>query len=318
MRVLVVGGAGYVGHVLVPTLVKRGHDVVVADWLLFDEWPEGSIENIQVDIREPTEGFTKALRDADCIVHLAAISNDPCSELDADLTWTTNVGGTLNVVRGCGCQRLIYASSSSVYGICEEKATENSPLKPLTRYSASKVWAERVVEPEIPDVVVVRPATLMGYSPRMRFDLMVNGFTGQAAEDGQIELWGGQQYRSLLHIQDMVNFYCTLVEWPGLIVHPEANIFNVSAVSMTTGEIAQLVSDCTGAEINLIEECRDNRSYQVRGDRAEEYFQWKPQYTVEDAIMEILEAIHESKTSQNDPRTINVKWMRKKGYGSSY
>lgn len=318
MKVLVIGGAGYVGHVLVPALAERGHEVVVADWLMFDEWPKGSSENILVDIRDlDNRKFSKVLKDSDCIVHLAAISNDPCSELDADLTWSANVGGTINIVRGCGCQRIIYASSSSVYGVCEELAVEDTPLNPLTRYSASKMWAERVIDPKISDVVVVRPATLMGYSPRMRFDLMVNSFVGQAVENGRIELWGGQQYRSLLHIKDMVDFYCMLVERPGWGMHPEDNIFNVSAVSMTTGEIAQLVSEHTGVKVNLTEECSDNRSYQVSGERAVNYFQWQPQYTVGDAIMEVLEAIYSGKTDPNDPRTHNVRWMREKGYGST-
>jgi len=179
------------------------------------------------------------------------------------------------------------------------------------------MWAERAVDPRVSDVVVVRPATLMGYSPRMRFDLMVNSFVGQAVENGRIELWGGQQYRSLLHIKDIVDFYCMLVERPGWIMHPEDNIFNVSAASLTTGVIAQLVSEYAGAKVNLTEECSDHRSYQVSGKRARDYFQWQPQYTVGDAIMEVLEAIHIGKTSPNDSRTHNVKWMREKGYGSA-
>lgn len=319
MKVLVTGGAGYVGQLLVPALADRGHYVIVADWLMFGKWPEGSAENILTDVRDiSNKRFNRALKETDCIIHLASISNDPSSDLDPDLTWEVNLGGTLNIVRGCGPQRIIYASSSSVYGVCKGFApTEKSPLNPLTRYSLSKVWAERMVDPSITEVVVVRPATLCGYSPRMRFDLMLNGFVGQAIKHSRITVWGGGQYRSLLHVRDMVDFYIKLVEYPAFYPAGEDMIFNVVHTSMTTLEIAQLVVKYLGGEIELTRECDDNRSYKIDGSKAEEFFGWEPQYTLEDAILEVAEAIVDKKTDPDDIRCYNSGWMKAQGYGSS-
>ncbi len=317
VKVLVTGGAGYVGQLLVPALNDRGHYVTAADWLMFGDWPKGSIDNILVDIRDTdNKWFNTALRETDCVIHLAAIANDPSSDLDPDLTWEVNLGGTLNIVRNCGNARVIYASSSSVYGICDKVApTETAPLNPLTRYSLSKVWAERMVDPSISDVVVVRPATLCGYSPRMRFDLMLNGFVGQAIKHGKITVWGGQQYRSLLHVQDMVDFYCTLVDYPVFYPIEKDMIFNVVCDSITTLELAQLVVEHVGGEIELTKECNDNRSYKIDGTRAKEFFGWEPQHTLEDAIMEVAEAIIDKRIDTDDIRYYNCGWMKAQGYG---
>lgn len=315
MNVLVTGGAGYVGQLLVPALNDKGHYVTVADCMMFNaKWPSGSVENILADIRDVDNAkLNRVLKESDCIVHLAAIANDPSSDLDPDLTWEVNFGGTLNIIRNCGSARVIYASSSSVYGIYDNP-TETAPLNPLTRYSLSKVWAERVVDPSISEMVVIRPATLCGYSPRMRFDLMLNSFVAQAIQ-GKIRVLGGQQYRSLLHVRDIVDFYCTLVDWPAFYPTEEDMIFNVTHKSLTILEIAQLVVDYIGGEIELIEECDDNRSYRVDGAKAEKFFGWKPQHTLGDAILEVAEAITDKKTDPSDPRNYNCTWMRTCGYG---
>lgn len=319
MKVLVTGGAGYVGQLLVPALKERGHSVTVADWLMFGGWPKGSVENILTDVRDVSnEEFNKALKGTDCIIHLASIANDPSSDLDPDLTWEVNLGGTVNIVQQVGFQRIIYASSSSVYGICNDFApTEEAPLNPLTRYSLSKVWAERVIEPAIPEMVVVRPGTLCGYSPRMRFDLMLNGFVGQAIRHGKIIVRGGDQYRSLLHVRDMVDFYCMLVGYPAFYPEEEDTIFNVVYESLTILEIAELVIEIIGGEIELTKECNDNRSYKIDGSKVQRFFGWAPQYTLEDAILGVAEAIVDKKIDPSDSRNYNCGWMKAQGYGSS-
>lgn len=319
MKVLVTGGAGYVGQLLVPALNDKGHYVTVADWLMFGDWPKGSIDNIHVDIRDTNnEKFNRALKETDCIIHLASIANDPSSDLDPDLTWEVNLGGTVNIIRQVGFQRVIYASSSSVYGICNDfTPTEEAPLNPLTRYSLSKVWAERVIEPDIPEMVVVRPATLCGYSPRMRFDLMLNSFVAQAIKHGVIKVRGGDQYRSLLHIRDMVDFYVMAAEHPAFYPEKEDTIFNVVYDSMTILEIAQLVIEHIGGEIELTRECDDHRSYRIDGTKAKEFFDWEPQYTLEDAILEIAEKIIAKEIDPSDIRNYNCGWMKAQGYGSS-
>lgn len=311
MKILVTGGAGYVGQLLVPALDDLGHYVTVADWLMFGDWPKGSVQNILVDIRDQdNKKFNRALRECDCIIHLASIANDPSADLDPGLTWEVNLGGTVNIINKCSGQRIIYASTSSVYGIKEEPPNEKTPLNPLTCYSKSKVWAEQVVNPSIPEIVVVRPATLCGYSPRMRFDLMVNSFVAQAMTHEKIKVWGPDQYRANLHVKDMVSFYCLLVTHSAFYEEEDV-IFNVVAQNMKIREIAELVADCIpGTKIEFSEDSNDKRSYQVDGSKAEKFFTWKPKFTIRGAIDGVAKAIRDGLTDPSDPRNYNCTWMQ--------
>lgn len=315
MNILVTGGAGYVGQLLVPHLANRGHKVTVVDWLLFGGWPQGANLTIQADIRD-TDNF--ALQDeiyhSDCIVHLASIANDPSSDLDPDLTWEVNLGALSNIFNRCSDKKFVYASTSSVYGICEDAPTENHILNPLTRYSKSKAYAESFLRGyKCGTSIIVRPATLCGISPRMRFDLMVNSFVAQAVQFGKIKVWGPTQYRANLHVLDMIDVYTLLVEDEDL----SNSTFNVVAENMQVGDIAKLVAEHTGAQIEYLEDNKDLRSYRIDGSLAEVYFGWKPKRTVERAIMEVIAAIQDGTVDPTDFRNYNCQWMRLQGYGSA-
>ena len=222
-RVLVTGGAGYVGAVLVPALLASAYRVRVLDKLYYGTEPlqavlgDGRCELLAGDIRDP-DAVERAVRGCTDVIHLAAISNDPSVELDPALARSVNLSSFRPLVRAAkaaGVRRFIFASSASVYGIATcDRVTERTPLAPLTDYARVKAECEEILSEERVagfETVVVRPATLCGLSPRMRFDLSVNLLTGQALEFGVIRLFGGSQMRPHLHVADAAEAYVRLL-----------------------------------------------------------------------------------------------------------
>ena len=218
-QVLVTGGAGYVGAVLVPKLLQAGYQVKVLDLYIYGTDVLAAVKNhpnleeIQGDIRDRAL-LEKVMPGCDAVIHLACISNDPSFELDPDLGRSINYDAFVDLVdvaKDSGVKRFIYASSSSVYGIKEtDNVTEDLPLLPLTDYSRYKALCEEVLlskrEPGFV-TLVLRPATVCGYSPRQRLDLVVNILTTQAINNGKITVFGGQQKRPNIHIEDMTDLY---------------------------------------------------------------------------------------------------------------
>ena len=212
MKILITGGSGYKGSVLIPKLIEDGHNIVSVDTNWFGDNLEDhkSLEKIFCDIREidkiPFEGI-------EAIIHLANIANDPAVELNPSLSWEVNVLASQQLAERAvreGVKKIIYASSGSVYGIKEElKVTEDLPLVPISTYNKTKMVAERVFlsyKDKI-DVYCIRPATVCGYSPRMRLDVSVNMLTFQALKNKRITVFGGNQIRPNIHINDMINVY---------------------------------------------------------------------------------------------------------------
>ena len=221
-RVLVTGGAGYVGAVLVPQLLERGYRVRVLDLYLYGDdvlrsvESHPSLEQIKGDIRDRSL-LERVMPGCDAVIHLACISNDPSFELNPELGKSINYDAFFDLVavaKDSGVKRFIYASSSSVYGVkSDDNVTEDLPLEPLTDYSKYKALCEEVLlKAQSPDftTVVLRPATVCGYSPRLRLDLTVNILTNHAVNSGRITVFGGDQKRPNIHIDDMADVYLRL------------------------------------------------------------------------------------------------------------
>jgi nucleoside-diphosphate-sugar epimerase len=283
MNIMVLGGCGYIGSVLVPKLLKAGHRVVVIDAQWFGNYlePHPNLEVIKADIREdfPITCGT--------IIHLAGVVNDPAGELNPKLTWEINALGTTRLLERAyraGVKKFIYASSGSVYGISDkERVTEDLPLVPLSEYNKTKMVAERVVlsYTDKMRVIIIRPATVCGFSPRMRLDVMVNSFVMQAVESGTIKFNGGEQYRPNIHIQDMTDLYVWAVERPlysGIIL-------NAGFENMKIKDIAGLIALESGASI-VATETNDPRSYRLDSTRLMECG-FTPKYSVEEAVNEL-------------------------------
>ena len=255
-NILVTGGAGYVGTVLSKALVEDGYYVRVLDNFMFGDHLNGivNLEKIKGDIRDK-EVIHNSLKDIDYVIHLAAISNDPCSELDHKITKQINYDASKYLIdksKEMGVTRFIYASSSSVYGIKKEsEVTEDLNLEPITLYSELKGKVEEYLFTKDTDefiVAAVRSATVCGYSPRMRLDTILNIFINCAYNEGEIFIEGGDQKRPLIHIKDIVRFYSELLEYDSSKINGE--VFNVSYDNYKIKIVAELVKNLTGCKIN--------------------------------------------------------------------
>jgi len=321
--ILVTGGAGYVGSVLVPELLAAGHKVTVLDLYLYGDHVLNSVkdnpnlEEIKGDIRD-RELLKKEIPGTDAVIHLACISNDPSYELDPDLGKSINYDAFVDLVdvsKRTGVKRFIYASSSSVYGIKDEpEVTEDLPLEPLTDYSKYKALCEGVLIGAAADdfiVTVIRPSTVCGYSPRMRLDLTVNILTNHAINRGEIMVFGGEQKRPNLHIEDMTDLYLFILKQTADKINKE--IYNVGYENYKVREIAEIVSHTLGDNIPIITTpSNDNRSYHVCSDKIKQELGFKAKHTIEEAIVDIKEAFESGEMSDpmNDIQYYNIKTMQ--------
>jgi nucleoside-diphosphate-sugar epimerase len=319
MHVLVAGGAGYVGSKLVPALLEKRHDVTVLDLYLYGDVLEKHprLREIQADIRDLT-AVQKALEGCDAVIHLACISNDPSFELNPALGKSINLDAFEPFVKLCRAARIkrfIYASSSSVYGVkAEPNVTEDMSLEPLTDYSRFKAECEKILFDYRADdfiCTVLRPATICGYAPRQRLDLIVNILTNLAYHTGKITVIGGSQMRPNIHINDMVRAYLHVLEMPEGKVQGE--IFNVGYHNHTVLEIGEIVKKIVSAEMH-IEPTNDDRSYHVSSAKIAEKLGFVPQHTLEDAVRDLLEAFKADKlpNALEDLRYFNIRTMRAK------
>lgn len=307
-RIVCTGGCGYVGSVLVPKLLAAGHEVEVWDVQWFGNYltPHPNLRVSKLDIREPLPPMTSV----DVVIHLAGVVLDLAGELDPRLTWDINVIGTTNLAHLAardGVKQFIYASSGSVYGIsADPEVTEETPLVPISEYNKTKMVAERAVlsYARRMEVLIFRPATVCGISPRMRLDTMVNSFTMQALEGGVIKLNGGEQYRPNIHIEDMTDLYV----W-ALLISGFEGIFNAGFENLKIKDIARKVADKTGATI-IAQESNDPRSYRLNSDKLLK-LGFVPVWTVNDAIDEII-ADYKFGQLKNEPQWHSLSFMPSK------
>ena len=322
-NILLTGGAGYVGAVLVPKLLKAGYKVKVLDLYIYGEDVLSSckdhpdLEEIKGDIRN-RELIENVIPGCDAIIHLACISNDPSYELNPDLGKSINYDAFLSLVdisKQSKVKRFIYASSSSVYGIkTEPEVTEDLPLEPLTDYSKFKALCEDYLQAAATDnftVVTIRPSTVCGYSPRLRLDLTVNILTNHAINNGKITVFGGEQKRPNLHIEDMTDLYLFILGQPSKKIHKK--IYNVGYENYKVSEIAKKVRDTLGGNISIITTpSNDNRSYHVSSQKIKTELGFEAKHSIEEAILDLRKAFDEEKIpdSMDDIRYYNIKMMQ--------
>lgn len=308
MKILVTGACGYKGTVLVPKLLAAGHSVVAFDIMWFGNFlkPHPQLKVVKGDVRNIDE---IPLDGVDAIIHLSSVANDPCGDLDPKLTWEISCLATMQLADRAarrGIKRFVYASSGSVYGIKDEdQVTEDLELTPISEYNKTKMVAERVLlsYADKMTVQIIRPATVCGYSPRMRLDVSVNMLTMQALTKEHITVFGGQQTRPNIHIDDITDVYIFMLD------HPEAKgIYNAGFENISIMDIAERVVEHAPAKITVTES-NDPRSYRVNSDRllAAGY---KPKKTVDDAIRELAHKFRSGELKDDD-KFHNLKWMQR-------
>jgi nucleoside-diphosphate-sugar epimerase len=334
-HVLITGGAGYVGAVLTPQLLNAGYRVTVLDigWYGFEDVLPADHPNLTLvkgdlrdlsTVRHALSGDALGLPGVDAVIHLACVSNDPSFELNPDLGKSINLDAFEPLVDAsidAGVKRFIYASSSSVYGVSDSPSvTEDHPLHPLTDYSRFKEQCEPVLLGKASKAfvpLVIRPATVCGYSPRQRLDVIVNILTNHAVNNKRIRVFGGAQLRPNLHIHDMADAYQLVLEAPDDAVNKK--VWNVGSTNHTVSEIAAIVKRIVerqmpelGEIATVVEPTDDPRSYHVNSDKIKHDLGFTPKRTIEDAVKDLCDAFREGKlpASMTDPKYFNVKIMQ--------
>ncbi len=328
-RVLITGGAGYVGSLLTPVLLDKGFHVTVYDILYFGSahlpLDHPRLTLVEADIRD-TDRFAAACDTIDTVIHLACISNDPSFELDDDLSRSINFDcfePMVAAAKAAGVTRFIYASTSSVYGVSDEpEVTEDHPLVPLTLYNKYKGQCEPLLFKHQDDnfvCVAIRPSTVCGYGPRCRLDLTVNILTNHAINNNRITVFGGEQYRPNLHIRDMVRLYELLLDLPASKIQGET--FNAGYRNLKVREIANIVKRVVEEEfpdkkpINIVTtDSDDKRSYRVTSTKIKNALGFEPVFTVEDAVRDLCVAFREGHlpNSMDDDWYFNVRTMKQR------
>ncbi len=322
-RILVTGGAGYVGSALVPKLLDSGYSVTVLDLYLYgdavfsDYHRDPRLTEVKGDIRDNV-AIEQALSGCDAVIHLACISNDPSYDLNPELARSINFTAFRPFVKAskrAGVRRFIYASSSSVYGIKKEReVTEALSLEPLTDYSKYKALCEEILEEEREtgfSAVTIRPSTVCGYAPRLRLDLTVNILTNHALNNKKITVFGGSQMRPNLHIKDMVGLYLHLLELPTNSI--DGRVYNAGYENLSVMHIAELVRDVLSMDIEIdVSHTDDNRSYHVSSALMKKELGFFPTHTVEDAVRDLKTAFDSGKVPNpmQDPIYYNIQLMQ--------
>ena len=311
MKILVTGGCGYKGSILIPKLLKLGHKVVSIDTQWFGNYliNHKNLKNIKLDVNQIED---IDLKNVNTIIHLASIANDPMAELDKNLSWEASALGTLRLINSAlkyKVKKIIYASSGSVYGIKKEKKVhEDLKLKPLSLYNKVKMVTERVLLSynDMIDINIVRPGTVCGYSPRMRYDLTVNAMTYSALKNKKIHVFGGKQIRPNIHIEDLTDIYLMLLNknYKKLIVN--AGFENLSIL-----EIAKKISKITNAKIIVKKDKNDPRSYRMSSDRLLKKTKYIPKCNVHRAIIDLKRNM-KTINCLDDKKFYSVKWLKEK------
>lgn len=311
MHILLTGGCGYVGSVLTGRLLEAGHRVTVVDIMWFGNYLQehANLTVIRQDIRTLDAARMEGV---DAVLHLANVANDPCGELDSKLAWEVNALATMQLVESAiqaGVRQFIYASSGSVYGVSEApEVTEDLPLLPISDYNKTKMISERVLLSYADAILIqcIRPATVCGYSPRLRLDLSVNMLTLQALTKGRITVFGGDQMRPNIHIQDMVAIYLHFLA----LGAKAPGIYNAGFENLQIIDIARRITQSVPAEI-VVTESNDPRSYRLNSDKLLATG-FRPRYGIDDAIRELSAAYHDGliPNAAEDVRYFNIKAMQ--------
>jgi nucleoside-diphosphate-sugar epimerase len=312
LNILITGGCGYVGTKLTQAVLDRTpHHVTVLDTMWFGNHlaPHARLTMQPMDVRKIDD---LDLSSFGAVFHLANIANDPSVELNPYSSWEVNVLAGMRLVDRAarqGVKQFIFASSASVYGLkSEPRVTEDLDLYPLSEYNKTKMVAERVVLSYADSMVttIIRPATVCGYSPRMRLDVVVNMLTMQALAKGAITVLGGEQTRPNVHIDDLVDAYLFSFD------RRLAGVYNVGFENLSVLEIARAVTREIPASIE-IKPSNDPRSYSICSDKLLATG-FVPQRTVQTAVSEIAAAFRDGRL-KDEPISYNVQWMRQHHFG---
>jgi len=307
MRVLVTGGAGYIGNYVVEEVLENGHEVRVLDSFLFGNDALEPFENHdRLEVREGDirhiEDMSYAMEGCDAVVHMAGIVGDPACGVNEQATQAVNVEATKSLVEVCklhDIQRLVFASTCSVYGASElMELNEGSYLNPLSLYAESKIDSEEIILHETHDMfsdneispTILRLGTIFGWSRRMRFDLVVNLLTAKAVLEDDIPVYGGEQYRPLVHAQDAARAFAAVLEADDEKV--EHQIFNVgdNDLNYQIKKVGRIVEDNVDeAEVRFVEHKEDDRTYRVSFDKINHILGWETKKDIADGVQEIKE-----------------------------
>ena len=296
-KIFITGGAGYVGSVLTPHLINKGHTITVFDLMLYgDTLKKGKNLNIiKGDIRN-TELLKEAIKGNEIVIHLACISNDPSFELNPTLGKEINLDAftpLVEISKNLGVKKFIYASSSSVYGVkIEKNVNENMSLEPLTDYSKFKADCEKILfkyKSKEFVTVTLRPATVCGYSPRQRLDLVVNILTNVAYHNREITIFGGDQLRPNIHIQDMVRAYELFINMENEKIN--GKIFNIGFENLTVNQLASEVQKVIGSDVKIKKlPTNDNRSYHISSKKIQDELGFVTNFSILNAIEDLKHA----------------------------
>jgi nucleoside-diphosphate-sugar epimerase len=316
-KVMVLGGGGYVGSVLCPTMVERGYTTMAYDTFYFGfETLPREVWRVQGDIRD-FDLLKRSLIGVDAVIHLACISNDPSFDLNPSLGESINwkcFPIICQLIKEAGVQRFIFASSSSVYGVKDGVVSEDVECSPLTDYSRFKLKCEEHLRnADMGDTkwTIIRPATVCGWSPRLRLDLVVNALAISAIVENQIKIFGGKQLRPNIHIKDMVKAYLTLLEAPVEKIHGQ--IFNAGSWNASLAELAGCVEESLGFPKvdNVYVDTNDNRSYHIDSTKFKEVLGFEPDFHVRQAVKELAIRWNNGDIdAPNESKYHNVKRMK--------
>ena len=299
-NVLVIGGSGYIGSALLKLLLERGYRVRLLDLFLYGYEPINDVKdhpNLEIkpgDLRR-VEHVVEAMQGMDAVIHLGALVGDPACALDEKLTLEVNLMATqlvAEVAKAHKVQKLIFASTCSVYGANDEILNERSKLNPVSLYAKSKVASERVLSELKDDVfvpVIVRFGTIYGLSGRTRFDLVVNLLTAKAIVDGEITLYGGGQWRPFIHVEDAARAVFLILEANAQIVGGETLNVGSNEQNMTLQQVGELVNKLVpSAKLKDLGSSDDPRNYRVSFDKIFNLIGFKPRWSMEEGVKQVI------------------------------
>lgn len=309
MKIMITGGCGYIGTALTRKLIDKDFTLVVIDTQWFGNYLQSN-KNLEIKKKDIRNLEFSDFKNVTTVIHLANIANDPAVELNQSLSWEVNVLATQQIsdlAMRAGVENFIYASSGSVYGIKkEDNVTEDLQLMPISTYNKTKMVAERILlsHQDKMKIYCIRPATVCGYSSRMRLDLTVNMLTMQALKDKKITVFGGSQIRPNIHIQDMVNVYLHFLYNLNL----PSGCYNAGFENLSVLDIAKKIQKKISSEI-IISESNDLRSYHLDSSRLISSG-FNAQYKVDNAIDEIFQKFNRG-ILKDDESYYTVNWMKK-------